>query len=101
MRVVTLDGTRCSFAAALLTPPCSTTDLQMGSAARSMFSFRERSVPNYSLFMQARSTQTAPMPTAWPVALAGLAALAAAMGIGRFAFTPILPLMQDDYGLSL
>ena len=28
--------------------------------------------------------------------LAGLAALAIAMGIGRFAFTPILPMMLGD-----
>src|SRR5437763_4588440 len=34
-------------------------------------------------------------------ALAGLLALALAMGIGRFAFTPLLPLMQGDAGLSL
>ena len=35
------------------------------------------------------------------LALAGLAALAVAMGIGRFAFTPLLPMMQQDAGLSV
>ena len=35
------------------------------------------------------------------VALTGLAALAVAIGIGRFAFTPILPMMQEDAGVSV
>jgi predicted MFS family arabinose efflux permease len=39
--------------------------------------------------------------SAWASALAGLTALAVAVGIGRFAFTPILPMMQEDFGLSV
>jgi MFS family permease len=38
--------------------------------------------------------------SAVPLALAGLAALAVSQGIGRFAMTPILPMMQAE-GLSL
>ncbi len=34
-------------------------------------------------------------------ALAGLAALAVAMGIGRFAFTPVMPMMLQDTGLTI
>ena len=36
-----------------------------------------------------------------PPLLVGALGLAAAMGIGRFAFTPLLPLMQDRHALSL
>lgn len=35
------------------------------------------------------------------VAFTGLIALVVAMGIGRFAFTPILPMMQDDANVSV
>lgn len=44
------------------------------------------------------------MPNTPPVhalVWAGLVALAVAMGIGRFAFTPLLPMMQEDMGLGL
>jgi predicted MFS family arabinose efflux permease len=34
-------------------------------------------------------------------AAAGLIAMAAAIGIGRFAFTPLLPMMQHDSGLTI
>ncbi|MGH2615783.1 MAG: YbfB/YjiJ family MFS transporter [Thermomicrobiales bacterium] len=39
-------------------------------------------------------------PTLRPL-LAGMLALAAAMGIGRFAYTPLLPIMQEAAGLDL
>jgi predicted MFS family arabinose efflux permease len=35
------------------------------------------------------------------VAFAGMFAFAAAIGVGRFAFTPLLPMMQKDAGLTL
>ena len=37
----------------------------------------------------------------WRVVLAGLLALGVAMGIGRFAFTPLLPMMLADGALDL
>src|SRR5215203_4029161 len=41
------------------------------------------------------------MPNARVIAFAGLLSLAAAMGIGRFAFTPLLPLMAREGQLDL
>ncbi len=40
-------------------------------------------------------------PTAGAAVWTGLIGLAVAIGIGRFAFTPLLPLMQQDAGVSL
>jgi len=37
---------------------------------------------------------------AWAVAV-GMLGLAAAMGIGRFAFTPLMPLMQEHAVLTM
>lgn len=45
--------------------------------------------------------QAAPRPLDLAVALAGFLALAAAVGIGRFAFAPILPMMQEDAGVTI
>jgi len=47
------------------------------------------------------SSDPAPGRRAWVVALAGAVALAVAMGIGRFAFTPLLPMMLAEGALDL
>jgi MFS family permease len=47
--------------------------------------------------MSAPPSSTRPLA----IALAGLVALAVAMGIGRFAFTPLLPLMLAERSLTL
>ena len=44
---------------------------------------------------------TGPRPSSFAVTLAGILSLAVAMGIGRFAFTPLLPLMMEAGGLDV
>ena len=58
--------------------------------------------------MTARTSVATPVAVAaapgvsrWAVALAGLVSLAVAMGIGRFAFTPLLPMMLHDGVIDL
>jgi len=44
---------------------------------------------------------SSPMRSPWPIVVAGMVALAVAMGIGRFAFTPLLPMMLSDGAVDL
>lgn len=41
------------------------------------------------------------VPGPWAIALAGAVSLAVAMGIGRFAFTPLLPMMLAEQSIDL
>ena len=51
--------------------------------------------------LTSRTRASRNINSGWIIAVAGLLALALAQGIGRFAFTPILPMMQSDAGVSL
>ena len=77
------------------------------------FSFGEVYVTKNSVFNEAaEGVQCGPMhtgkpfrpttlrPSDWLVVGSGIVALAVAMGIGRFAFTPLMPLMMRDGTLS-
>ena len=51
--------------------------------------------------MTAPAAGTLPSAGRWAVVVAGAVALAVAMGIGRFAFTPLLPMMLHDGVIDL
>ena len=42
-----------------------------------------------------------PQSSIFRITLVGLVSLALAMGIGRFAFTPLLPMMREDGLVSI
>ncbi|HEY4375447.1 MAG TPA: YbfB/YjiJ family MFS transporter [Burkholderiales bacterium] len=54
-----------------------------------------------AMHTEAPAQRSAREPSAHAALWAGLFGLVAAMGIGRFSFTPLLPLMQQDAGLTL
>jgi len=55
--------------------------------------------PRRLLDRQAQGAIETPGP--WAIALAGAVSLAVAMGIGRFAFTPLLPMMLAERSIDL
>ncbi|KAI3590042.1 putative MFS-type transporter [Cupriavidus sp. U2] len=70
--------------------------LQMSDRAPSM-----PRLPLADVDVSASTAQARPTAGPLAVALAGLVSLALAMGIGRFAFTPLLPMMLHDGTVTL
>ncbi len=109
MRVVTFDWTRLSLAAARTTPPSSTTVRNILRDSRSIV-LMQRTLDQINSFVQALAAHQnwcmatdATTPGRLSIAatcFVAISALAVAMGIGRFAFTPMLPLMVRDGAIS-
>src|ERR1700686_4638413 len=105
MRVVTFDWTRLSLAAARTTPPSSTTVRKIFRDSRSIVLII-RMILQFNSFVQGRrlrqkrgmtkETRASGTGSVAVTCFIAVSALAVAMGIGRFAFTPMLPLMVRD-----
>src|SRR5687768_8076457 len=81
------------------TPHAHGIRLTIRNAGPENISLFARALRLYTGLMRSRSTEAASGAVA--TAVAGCIALSVAMGIGRFAFTPVLPLMQDDYAMRV
>src|SRR5690242_20547863 len=73
----------------------------MLSTAEDQSDLSSASTEGHAMSTALASATFAKKPAAAAAVWTGLAGLAVAMGIGRFALTPLLPLMQQDAGLSV